>query len=95
MRRPDPRINALRAPRPFVGLPAGGDHLPRARLRAGQVAKVGHLTLLGIEPARYIREQRRGILDVFSLGGGLYALEVPPCHDGPPLDYLVEAVWRN
>jgi hypothetical protein len=92
MRRPaDPRIAALRAPRPFVALPGGGDPLPRTRLRAGQVAKVGHLVLLGIEPARYIREQRRGLLDVFSLGGGLYALEVPPSHAGPPSDYLAEA----
>ena len=92
MRRPvDPRIAALRAPRPFVPLPFGGDPLPRARLRAGQIAKVGHLVLLGIRPDRYIREQRRGQLDVFSLGGGLYALEIPPCHSGPPCDYLVEA----
>jgi hypothetical protein len=90
-RSADPRVAALRAPRPFVALPAGGDHLPRARLRAGQIAKVGHLVLLGIRPDRYIREQRRGLLDVFALGGGLYALEVPPGHAGPPADYLVEA----
>jgi hypothetical protein len=91
MRRPvDPRISALRAPRPIVALPAGGDLFPRARLRAGQVAKVGLLTLLGIEPARYIREQRRGLLDVFALGNGLFAVEIPANHDGPPSDYLVE-----
>lgn len=87
------RVAALRShvpPRPYFGLPEGGVLLPRARLKAGMVARVGLLTLVGITPGRFIREQRRGFLEVFSLGGGIYAAEVPIDHAGPPDDYLVE-----
>jgi hypothetical protein len=90
VRGPDPRIAALRGARPIGPLPLGGHLLPRARLRAGRFAQVGHLLLLGITAPRYVRELRRGVLDVFALGDGLYCLEVPPGHAGPPEDYLQE-----
>lgn len=83
------RIAALRGQ--AVLLPAGGDRLPRARLRAGQFADVGLLRLLGIDRARYLRELRRGLLDVFWLGGGVYALELPVGREGPAEDFLEEA----
>jgi hypothetical protein len=87
------RVAALRShvpPRPYFGLPEGGVLLPRARLKAGMVARVGLLTLVGITPGRFIREQRRGLLEVFNMGAGLFALEVPPGHPGPPEDFLWE-----
>lgn len=83
------RIAALRTP-PAVPLPGGGDMLPRARLRVGQFARVGAMLLLGISPSRFARERRRGLLEVFSLGAGIYCLEVPHWHEGPATDYLVE-----
>lgn len=86
-------IEALRRwPPPMPLLPQGGDRLPRARLAAGQFAKLGVLKLLGIDAARYARELRLGLNDVFALGGGLYAIEVPHDHHGPWTDWLVE--WK-
>lgn len=90
MSRQDPttaRIAALRGGS-LVPLPPGGDALPRARLQAGRFAQVGHLLLLGISQERYLREQRRGLLDLFQLGPACFALEVPPDHIGPPTDFL-------
>lgn len=87
MARQQARIAALRRNPP---LPLGGDLLPRARLAAGHFAQVGLLKLVGIGRDRFERELRLGLNDVFRLGNGLHAIEVPPDHEGPWTDYLQE-----
>jgi hypothetical protein len=84
-------VEALRAgPPPFPKFP-GNSALPLALMADGQVARVGLLNLLGIEPDRFLRERERGLLDVFRVGR-FHALEVPPSHSGPATDYLLEGV---
>lgn len=64
--------------------------LPRALLKARRPARLGLLLLLGIDAARFQRERRRGLLDVFRLGMGVYALEIPIDHEGPWTDFVTE-----
>lgn len=86
------RIQALRGhPQPYQNH-TGNDLLPRARLAAGQFARVGLLNLLGIDSRRYRRELRLGLNEVFRLGPGLFALEVPHDYEGPWTDWLEEAL---